>query len=76
VTVTLTDSSNHTTQTTTASDGTYSFTGLAVGTYTISVPGIVSAETLETPNSLTPTISPTTPNAPNENFGSVAPQST
>ena len=57
VTVTLTNSAGATVATTTTKpDGTYSFTGLAAGSYTITVPAAITDETIETTNPLTGTL--------------------
>lgn len=67
VTVTLTGPKGTTTATT-SSTGSYSFTNLAAGTYTLSSPAAAGTETLETPSPIPVTLV-TGQNATGENFG-------
>jgi hypothetical protein len=69
VTLTLKDSSGATIATTTsANDGTYSFTGLAAGAYKVSVPSNINGYSLETASLLSVNVVGGQ-NTPNNNFG-------
>ncbi|MEO7715843.1 MAG: SdrD B-like domain-containing protein [Capsulimonas sp.] len=73
VTVTLKDASGSIVATTTTdSDGAYSFTGLTVGSYTVSAPGVVSGDLLETSANLNVTVT-ANHDTPNNNFGYIVP---
>jgi sarcosine oxidase gamma subunit len=72
VTVTLKDSNGNTIATkTTDSNGNYSFTGLAPGNYTVSVPATVGNDVIETTSPLKVTVSANA-NSGNNNFGYIA----
>jgi uncharacterized protein (DUF2141 family) len=56
-----------------ATDGTYSFTNLVPGTYSLSAPGTASGETADTPGSITSLSLGNGQTLSNNNFGYVAP---
>jgi hypothetical protein len=70
LTVTLTDSTGATRTATTAADGSYSFTNLAAGAYTVSAPSTASGQALETAATLSVALAAGA-TAPNKNFGYV-----
>jgi hypothetical protein len=73
VTVTLKDANGSIVATTTTdSDGAYSFIGLTVGSYTVSAPGVVSGDLLETSANLNVTVT-ANHDTPNNNFGYIVP---
>ncbi|BDI33777.1 hypothetical protein CCAX7_58280 [Capsulimonas corticalis] len=73
ITVTLTDANGKTVKTaTTDANGSYSFSGVTIGAYTVTAPSTASGDTLETAGALTVNVA-ANKDTPNNNFGYLLP---